>query len=135
MTKTLTGGCCCGKVSFSAEDRFSRFYFCHCRQCRKMTGSAHAANLFTAPDNIAWEQGTEFIKHFSYPGRGFAKTFCTECGSALPFLSSGGKYLIVPAGSLNEEPSKEVDAQIFCAEQTRWHLHGLAVKKMPGFPE
>ncbi|CAM3536005.1 Glutathione-dependent formaldehyde-activating enzyme [Vibrio aerogenes CECT 7868] len=134
MTKTLTGGCCCGKVSFSVKDQFNHFFFCHCQQCRQMTGSAHASNLFTSVDNIVWESGTGFIKCFSHPERNFSKAFCTECGSALPYVSSSGKSLIVPAGSLNEEPSKPVDAQIFCAEQAGWHLDGLSAKKMPGFP-
>ncbi|MFT5722695.1 MAG: hypothetical protein ACI9W6_003030, partial [Motiliproteus sp.] len=48
--------------------------------------------------------------------------------------SKSGKSLIVPAGSLNEEPSKELDAQIFCAEQTEWHKAGIDVAKVSDFP-
>ena len=59
--------------------------------------------------------------------------FCVECGSGLPFLSQSGKYLIVPAGSLDGEPSKKLDAQIFCSEQTEWHKVGLASIKVDGF--
>ena len=135
MSKELTGGCCCGKVTFSLNDDFKKFYFCHCEQCRKLTGSAHAANLFTAPDNIQWTKGEDNTKRFEHPTRSFAKVFCTDCGSGLPYLSQSGKFLVVPAGSLNEEPSKILDAQIFREEQTQWHKAGLQARTADRFPE
>ncbi|WP_354625813.1 GFA family protein [Psychromonas sp. MME2] len=133
MNKELTGGCCCGAVSFAVEDNFSHFYFCHCEQCRKLTGSAHASNLFTEPDNIRWIAGQDKIKRFIHPTRSFSKNFCLVCGSALPFLSQSGRYLLVPAGSLNTEPTKRVDAQIFCSEQTQWHKSGIKAIKVDKF--
>jgi hypothetical protein len=136
MTKIITGGCCCGDVTFTVEDNFSDFFFCHCEQCRKLTGSAHAANLFTSADNINWVSGIEKIKRYDHPERTFTQAFCENCGSGLPFVTQGGESLIVPAGSLNEESVKTLDAQIFCAEQTEWHKKGLGVSnKVPGFPE
>jgi hypothetical protein len=136
MATIITGGCCCGDVTFTVEDNFSDFFFCHCEQCRKLTGSAHASNLFTSPDNINWLSTIEKIKRYDHPERAFSQAFCANCGSGLPFLTQSGESLIVPAGSLNEEPSKLLDAQIFCAEQTKWHKNGLSVtNKVPGFPE
>lgn len=133
MTKDLIGGCCCGNVAFKLKDDFSKFFFCHCEQCRKLTGSAHASNLFTSPDNIEWLKGEQNTKRYEHPTRSFAKVFCTDCGSGLPYLSQSGRFLIVPAGCLNEEPSKPVDAQIFCEEQTHWHKHGLKAPLVKGF--
>ncbi|MEO2268305.1 GFA family protein [Pseudoalteromonas pernae] len=135
MSKHITGGCCCGDVTFKVEDDFKMFFFCHCEQCRKLTGSAHASNLFTAPNNIEWTKGQEKTKRYEHPTRAFARVFCTNCGSGLPFLTQNGKFLIVPAGSLDEEPTKSPDAQIFCDEQTHWHQSGLAANKVAGFPK
>ncbi|WP_445778943.1 GFA family protein, partial [Shewanella sp.] len=109
--------------------------FCHCEQCRKLTGSAHASNLFTSPNNINWTKGVEKIKRYDHPQRSFSKAFCEHCASGLPFISQSGKYLIVPAGSLNGEPSIRLDAQIFCSEQTEWHKKGMQTAKVPGFPK
>tara|TARA_R110002073_G_scaffold74609_6_gene182488 strand:- start:1247 stop:1669 length:423 start_codon:yes stop_codon:yes gene_type:complete len=134
MTNMLTGSCCCGDVTFTLEDNFSYFYFCHCEQCRKLTGSAHAANLLTSPDNIKWVNGADKIKRYDHPERTFSKNFCENCGSGLPFLNQSGQSLIVPAGSLNEAPSKQPDAQIFSAEQTEWHKVGVVASRIPGFP-
>lgn len=134
MSKVISGGCCCGKVTFELVDNFKKFFFCHCEQCRKLTGSAHAANLFTSYDNLQWTKGAQNIKRFDHPSRSFSKVFCMDCGSALPMLSQSGQVLIVPAGSLNDEPTKSVDAQIYCEEQTNWHKAGLAAVKVEGFP-
>lgn len=133
MSEQLTGGCCCGAVSFTVKDDFKKFFFCHCEQCRKLSGSAHAANLFTLPTNITWTKGELLTKRFDHPTRAFSRVFCSECGSGLPFLTQNKKFLIVPAGSLDQEPSKEVDANIFCEEQTHWHKTGLQAEKVTGF--
>lgn len=135
MKKIISGGCVCGEVRFSIEDDFDHFYFCHCEQCRKMTGSAHASNLFTRPDNIKWETGLNSIKRYNHPTRTFSQVFCIHCGSGLPYISKSGKALIVPAGSLDSEPTKRPDAQIFCSEETEWHKAGLTVDKFSAFPE
>lgn len=135
MTEHISGGCFCGEVAFTLADNFSHFYFCHCEQCRKLTGSAHACNLFTYTDNINWTKGTEKVKRYDHPERQFSKAFCENCASALPFVSKSGQSLIVPAGSLNSEPSKTLDAQIFCSEQTQWHKVGVQAVKVPNFPK
>lgn len=135
MTKFLTGSCCCGDVEFTMKDDFQHFFFCHCEQCRKLTGCAHAANLFTTPDNIHWVKGEAKIKRYNHPTRSFSQAFCENCGSGLPHITQSGDALLVPAGILNEEPSKALDAQIFCVEETRWYKNGLDVVKVSGFPE
>ncbi|MCG6234640.1 GFA family protein [Vibrio furnissii] len=135
MSHKISGGCCCGEVTFAVEDHFKHFYFCHCEQCRKMTGSAHASNLFTAPDNIRWLTGESMTQRYDHPHRSLTQVFCKKCGSGLPYVSSNGKFLIVPAGCLNEEPSKSPDARIFCSEQTEWHKAGLEAPRVAKFPE
>lgn len=60
---------------------------------------------------------------------------CDNCGSGLPFLTESGKSLIEPAGSLNEEPSKKLDTQMFCAEQAERHKIGAIFANFSGFPK
>jgi len=75
------------------------------------------------------------IKRYDHPTRSFSKAFCLDCGSSLPFLTQNEKFLIVPAGSLNDEPSKTLDAQIFCGEQAQWYKAGLQAVQLEGFPK
>ncbi|WPC73025.1 GFA family protein [Vibrio porteresiae] len=134
MSKLIHGSCYCQKIMFIVKDEFSRFYFCHCDQCRKMMGTAHAANLFTEVDNLTWLKGAELVKRYDDPHRAFTKAFCPECGSPLPYLSKASNNMVVPAGCLDEEPSKQVDAQLFCVEQPHWYQVGLSAEKKAGFP-
>lgn len=135
MSEKIGGGCLCGGVKFQVENEFSKFYFCHCEQCRKITGSAHAANLFTRPDAITWTSGEYLIKQYKYPDRDFTVVFCTECGSGLPFVTNSGKALIVPAGSLDSDPNIQPNDNIFWAERATWYDEGTNANQCAGFPD
>ena len=129
----ITGSCLCKAVTYEVGNDFKRFYFCHCQQCRKITGSAHASNLFTRPDAIKWTAGEAFKKQFNYPDRDFTVEFGTECGSGLPFVTKSGKALLVPAGSLDAEPNIPPNDNIFWAERAGWYDDGKQAQKCDGF--
>ncbi|MEO9943671.1 GFA family protein [Paraglaciecola sp.] len=134
MSEKITGGCLCGKVTFEVNNSFTRFYFCHCQQCQKITGSAHAANSFTTPDAIKWISGQRLTKQYDDPDRDFTVVFCSECGSGLPFVTKTSKTLIVPAGSLNEDPNIHPNDNIFWAERASWYDEGTNANPCAGFP-
>ena len=123
--REITGSCLCGIVSYKVRDNFKKFFFCYCKQCRKMSGSAHAANLFASPKDLLLMNGEENTIRYQYPDRSFTKVFCSTCGTGVPYISGNGTLLIVPAGSLDEEPEKKPDAQIFCEERTEWYQEGI----------
>ncbi len=130
----IQGSCLCGSVRFSCDNNFNQFHICHCRQCQKTSGSAHAANLFTAVDNITWLTGTALIRRYDLDDRAITSCFCQACGSPLPYLSGTGKALVVPAGSLDGQPNIAVDDHIFWAERACWYDAALASTKFQGFP-
>ena len=59
MTKTLTGGCCCGEVSLKSLITLGVFLL-PLRTMPRLTGTAHAANLFTSPDAIECKRPTAY---------------------------------------------------------------------------
>jgi hypothetical protein len=133
MSSVISGGCLCGAVKFSVNNNFDDFYFCYCEQCRKVTGSSHASNLLTAIDNIQWLSGHDKVVRFDHPTRIFTKVFCSQCGSGLPHESKNGQCLVVPAGSLDAEPSTAPNAQIFCSEKVGWFKAGVSAPEHSGF--
>ena len=135
MAERLEGGCLCGAVRYSVADGFAQMFLCHCGQCRKITGSAHASNLFTQPAALRWEQGKEHVLRYDDPERDFTRAFCRKCGCGLPFVTKSGSWLIVPAGSLEGEPTVDQFHRIFHAERTRWQEDGLMASAHAGFPE
>ncbi len=133
--RRIKGGCLCGAVTFEANDDFTAFHLCHCKQCQKISGSSNVANLFTSTDNITWLSGEDYLKRYDHPTKQFTSVFCSQCGSGLPFVGQSGKALIVPAGSLDEQPSKKPDDNIFWHERMSWLEESRGAKTFDGFPE
>jgi hypothetical protein len=130
MSNRYTGSCLCGEVRFEIAGEFERFYLCHCEYCRKDTGSAHAANLFSSSAALSWLSGQDSVREFTLPGTRHSKCFCSRCGSALPRKKMNGELLVVPAGSLNSEVSVTPTAQIFVGSRAGWDH---ALEKAPAF--
>ncbi len=131
----ISGSCLCGVVRFELDDDFHQLNFCHCKQCQRATGSAHASNLFTGKDNLTWLSGKDKVKKYDVPGRAISNAFCTECGSGLPYQSGTGTALIVPAGTLNDEvKSAPVINNIFWTERADWYDAGIAADHHDAFP-
>jgi hypothetical protein len=130
---TFRGSCLCGEVAFEVDGPFDHFLNCHCSRCRKATGSAHATNLYASPDRFDWMSGIEHVVRFDLPtAKSFATTFCRLCGSPLPHHTRSGRELVVPAGSLDDEPSLRPRARIFLGSDASW---GCGTDDVPGFSE
>lgn len=130
-----SGSCLCKGVKFKIKGNFENFYLCHCRYCRKDTGSAHAANLFSTTAKLEWTKRETEVRLFQPPKSEHIKAFCTNCGSALPNLQMGGKLLVVPAGCLDTILEKRPDAHIFISNKAIWDEALEKIKKFARFPE
>ena len=129
------GSCLCKGVKFKVIGDFESFYLCHCRYCRKDTGSAHAANLFSSTAKIEWLKTETEIKTYLPHKSNHVKSFCINCGSALPNLQMDGKLLVVPAGCLDTKLEKRPDAHIFISNKANWDVSLDNVIKYQRFPE
>lgn len=126
------GSCLCGEVTFEIEGDFQNFFLCHCERCRKDTGSAHAANLFSSTAKLRWLSGKEKSKIFNFRSEGHIKCFCTNCGSALPNIQMDGKLLVVPAGSIDSDININPQGHIYYASKANWDTD---LEKVPKFKE
>jgi hypothetical protein len=134
MSSRHAGSCLCGEVRFEIEGEFERFYLCHCEYCRKDTGSAHAANLFSSIAALKWVSGEDKVRQFNLPATRHSKCFCSTCGSALPMMQMNGQLLAVPAGSLNSEVHIRPDAHIFVSSKACWDDALEKVPRVDRFP-
>lgn len=117
---TIQGGCLCGAVRFEVENRFAQLLLCHCDQCRKTTGSAHASNLLGNVETLTFLEGADLVHEFRHSSRDFTKAFCDTCGGALPYATASGQACIVPAGALDGEPAVDALDNIFSEERPEW---------------
>jgi len=109
----LRGGCLCQAVAFEVDLPFLRFLKCHCSRCRSATGSAFAVNAYVWPAAFRWTHGEDNVARFDLPqARSFSTAFCRLCGSPLPHSTRSGREMIIPAGSLRDDPgvSPTIDA-------------------------
>lgn len=119
-TDHLHGSCLCGQVRFEVEGNFEHFFLCHCEYCRKDTGSAHAANLFSSTGSLKWLCGQDKVTQFNLPSTRHVRCFCSTCGSALPYQLDAGALLVVPAGSLDGNVDIKPSAHVFVASRANW---------------
>ena len=125
MNETLKGQCLCGNIQFTVKEPFHHFYFCHCSQCQKSTGSAHAANLFGPVDAVTWLAGEEKIRRYELsPSSYFNKSLCVDCGSPVPGKAKSGDFMIIPAGCLEANPEIKPAANIYWGDRSAWYDDG-----------
>jgi hypothetical protein len=78
----LRGSCLCGRVRFEVIEPFVTLSYCHCTNCKKISGGAGTVNGRARTAAIRVLEGEELLQTFQ-PAEGTAKTFCSACGSNL----------------------------------------------------
>ncbi|MBL8630785.1 MAG: GFA family protein [Rhodospirillaceae bacterium] len=134
MTQISLGGCLCGVVTYEVAGAFEAFFLCHCSRCRKGTGSAHAANLISTSAKLKWCAGEGSVTSYKVAGTRHERSFCTECGSAVPGVHMNGALLIVPAGSLDTEIAMRPTAHICMSSRAAWDEGLENIPKLDGMP-
>ncbi|UUM31974.1 GFA family protein [Vibrio japonicus] len=120
MSNQHQGSCLCGGVQFELTGEFDKFFLCHCQRCQKGTGSVHAANLFSHPQQFKWLKGEELVTTYRLPDTRHSRSFCSNCGSAVPTYVEKLGLAVVPAGCLDTEVDKVPDARIYVGSAASW---------------
>ncbi len=115
------GSCLCKTVQYEVDLPFERFLYCHCTRCRKATGSPHASNGFVRREAFRWTQGESQVKRYDLPeAKRFGLQFCTNCGSKVPHHTRDHNWMVIPAGSLDEDPESRPEAVVFWGSRAPW---------------
>jgi len=121
MSKKISGSCLCQAVRYEFEGPEYAFQYCHCSRCRKFTGSVHAANILVDPERFSWLEGEQHVGRYELPeAKHFATSFCKRCGSSLPWKSQSGGAVVIPSGTLDEDPGIRPTQNIFWGSRVTW---------------
>jgi hypothetical protein len=124
-SSTFGGGCLCGAVQYEISGEATKFYHCHCKRCRKASGTGHASNLLIKPGSMKWLKGEELIRSFKVPeAQRFTSRFCSVCGSQVPRYVKETNFIVIPAGSLDSEPPILPQGRIFWDSRASWSCNG-----------
>lgn len=117
----MKGSCLCANVEYEIDPPLKIFQYCHCSRCQKFTGAAHSAYLFVPPSQFRWLKGAGQVGTYELPEAKYLTTaFCKNCGSSLPFTVKGGSNVLVPAGTLDEDPGIRPQQSIYWGSRAIW---------------
>lgn len=97
---SITGRCYCGALHIRTTAPAQVVAYCHCDDCRRVTGGPVAAFAAFAPDEIdvqpAWPDAVEI-------NSGVKRWFCPACGSAIgAWFSYLPDQIYVPVGVIDQ---------------------------------
>jgi hypothetical protein len=111
MTDTMTGGCQCGRIRYSARIHSDDAYFCHCRMCQKATGGVAAAFVNLLKSDLVWQREPDWYASSAIARR----PFCSACGTPLGFDYPDAERIDLTVGSF-DDPSRFKPTSHFGAE-------------------
>ena len=114
------GGCLCGALRFEARGKPLWVAHCHCRSCRRNTGSAFATFVGYGETQFRVIEGA---LHTYASSPGVARSFCGTCGTPLSYAAErhpGEIHLYV--STLDRPEVFEPGAHVHVGEQLPW-LH------------
>src|SRR5262245_39038385 len=117
----LTGGCMCGRVRFEVTEPLVSAGYCHCTRCQRRTGGGASISGRVVPGSLRIVAGEELIRAYVPPDRGFAKEFCSACGSALWSRSQDDPEIVsVRLGTFDHDPGIRPRYHQFAAYAAVW---------------
>lgn len=118
----LRGSCLCGGIAYEVTAPFTRMYNCHCSRCRRVRAAAHAANGQAPVDGVRLVRGEGLVVTWRLPGaKRFAHAFCRMCGSGVPRRDRERGVAVIPLGSLDDDPGRQVEHHIFVGSRASWY--------------
>lgn len=135
MSSAKSGSCLCGSVTYSFAKDIGVFQYCHCSRCRKFTGSAHASNIFIKPEDFHWLSGENLVGRYQPDDTKYLTTaFCKHCGSSLPWLNKSHTLMVIPAGTLDDDPGIRPKWNVYCASKAEWEVEAASIPKYDELP-
>lgn len=130
--EAVRGGCLCGAVAYEIERPLAgAIVFCHCSRCRRGRAAAHNTNMVVAPERFRFLRGQQHVHSYKPPeALRFTQAFCRDCGSPMPHV--GETRVIVPAGSLDDDPGIRPGFHIFVNSKALWFQ---ITDELPQYPE
>lgn len=129
----IRGSCLCSAVRFELLERPVLMNHCHCSMCRKVTGAAFGTFVHGKASAFQWLSGEDRVTRYR-SSEGNERAFCSVCGSNMPVIEAGGDAVIIPAGSLDDDPGIRPAVQIFTGSKAPWHELSAEPAAFEAFP-
>jgi len=116
----VKGSCLCGSIIDEIDGELGDLGHCHCKSCRKASGSGYGANVGVETSRFRlsdpWSMAREFE---SSPGK--LRMFCSNCGSPIyAYLRETPQIVRIRLGSLDSDFDTRTKAHTFVADKAKW---------------
>lgn len=115
------GSCLCGSITYVVTAQPKEILNCHCRMCRKVSGSAYLTGAGVEPKNLEiQDQKSSLTAYQSSPD--VVREFCGICGSTLFFKHAKDKLKWFYIGTVdNDDETLKPTSHIYVASKAPWH--------------
>jgi hypothetical protein len=111
-------------VRFEIKRAVGPFELCHCRRCRKVSGSAFLAGVGVRAQDFHLLSGKDLISTYDAPilrsPPAYRVSFCSRCSSPVPNPEPNSEWCEIPAGLLDGDPELKPDKHIFVEHRAPW---------------
>ena len=114
----IRGSCLCGQIAYQLDGGVELMNNCHCSMCRKVHGAAFGSFLHASAQGFRWKSGEQLVERYE-SSAGNVRAFCRVCGSNMPVVENGN-HVIIPAGTLDDDPGVRPMANIFAGSKAPW---------------
>lgn len=118
----IEGGCNCGAVRYVLTQEPQAVAVCHCRNCRKQSGSAFSVNL-VVPESAMQVTGelASYDDLDTGSGKPVHRQYCPHCGSPIrSLMESSPGVAAVKAGTLDDPGRFKPGLHVWTASALPW---------------
>lgn len=113
QAKTLSGGCLCGAVRFTAKPRDHDYSACHCAMCRRWSAGPFLGLECGGTVRVEDESNLGVYKSTEWAER----QFCKACGSSLFYKLTDHNFYFVSSEAFDDNEDFRLVSEIFVDEK------------------
>ena len=117
------GSCDCGQVNYSIADKPIFTQACHCKDCKKSTGSSFVIHSTVHEDDLTINGKVDSAELSTGSGTGRRVFFCTNCGTYLYCkykIVESQRIVAIRSKTLNDSDKFPPQAHIFLKDKDPW---------------
>jgi len=123
MSRTITGGCLCGNVRYTADADPVVQGVCHCTDCQRQTGSPFS--VFVGVPSAAFSIEGDTLSSITTIGEDHGgeteRHFCSACGAPVfSFSPQAPGITLIKAGSLDDGSWLEPTLVVYASSAQPW---------------
>lgn len=132
---SITGGCLCGAVRFTATPPVVTRRQCWCRVCQYLSCGSGSTNIIVMSAGLFVTGELSEYRSIADSGNHMVRSFCTSCGTQMfSAATENPDYVVVRAGALDVPDLATPEVIIWADSAPGWACFDRTVQQVPRQP-